>query len=488
MAGETFAFNLLNEDLTQLADSNTSQKVYWLNSQYENISSRLRENPLQFPAFGLGTSDIPANPNDLKGKLVIGNIIQLNELLDLKPQLKEALSNGFGEGSVDLISGGPPCQSFSLAGLRKKECDKNTLPWEFANFVGHIRPKIALLENVTGILRAFKQNGQSYYAWFEVAKAFASKQYVPLCLHINARFAGVPQNRPRFIMIAIREDVYGDLKNTFNEAEKSLFVHGEEFLQNTKEGKDIAYGTLPYFDAQKDSDIQLYKKSFLHHLVGMKEVSVHEAIGDIKFNSHNKQSEFIKYLNETFTSILKNRDKLPNHEERNNTPKVKRRFRIYQITQQCGKDISKEVSLFLKEKQRYISELAWHELKNYKFLLESGEYTKFDTKNDLCQYLAAHATKKQTQKALSASDPAPAALSIPDDICHYDEGELRNLTVREMARIQSFPDDFEFRSKVTTGGQMRRFEVPQYTQVGNAVPPLLGLALGKSVKELLDRL
>lgn len=54
-----------------------------------------------------------------------------------------------------------------------------------------------------------------------------------------------------------------------------------------------------------------------------------------------------------------------------------------------------------------------------------------------------------------------------------------------MARVQSFPDNFVFRSKVTTGGKMRKFEVPQYTQVGNAVPPLLALALGKSIAELL---
>ena len=55
-----------------------------------------------------------------------------------------------------------------------------------------------------------------------------------------------------------------------------------------------------------------------------------------------------------------------------------------------------------------------------------------------------------------------------------------------MARIQSFPDWFEFRSKVTTGGKMRKFQVPQYTQVGNAVPPLLGKALGKVCKEILS--
>ena len=83
--------------------------------------------------------------------------------------------------------------------------------------------------------------------------------------------------------------------------------------------------------------------------------------------------------------------------------------------------------------------------------------------------------------------PAPAALSIPDDCCHYKdtESELRTLTVREMARIQSFPDWYQIRSKVTTGGKMRKFEVPQYTQIGNAVPPLLGLALGKVCSRII---
>ena len=95
-------------------------------------------------------------------------------------------------------------------------------------------------------------------------------------------------------------------------------------------------------------------------------------------------------------------------------------------------------------------------------------------------------SKKQTQRALSPNAPAPAALSIPDDACHYDERCLRTLSVREMARIQSFPDWFTFRSKVTTGGQMRKYQVPQYTQVGNAVPPILGKALGKVCKAFLS--
>ena len=57
--------------------------------------------------------------------------------------------------------------------------------------------------------------------------------------------------------------------------------------------------------------------------------------------------------------------------------------------------------------------------------------------------------REKTPKALVAN--VPAALSIPDDAYHYDEYELRVLTVREIARIQSFLDNFVFRSRVTTG-------------------------------------
>ena len=106
----------------------------------------------------------------------------------------------------------------------------------------------------------------------------------------------------------------------------------------------------------------------------------------------------------------------------------------------------------------------------------------------MARFLKKLYTKKQTQRALRSGLPAPAALSIPDDACHYYESNdmQRTLTVREMARIQSFPDWYQFKSKVTTGGKMRKFEVPQYTQVGNAVPPLLGIGLGKVCKKLLE--
>ena len=74
---------------------------------------------------------------------------------------------------------------------------------------------------------------------------------------------------------------------------------------------------------------------------------------------------------------------------------------------------------------------------------------------------------------------ARTVTTLPDDMIHY--AEPRILTVRENARLQTFPDWFSFKGKYTTGGHRRKYECPRYTQVGNAVPPLLAEAIGETL-------
>lgn len=91
------------------------------------------------------------------------------------------------------------------------------------------------------------------------------------------------------------------------------------------------------------------------------------------------------------------------------------------------------------------------------------------------------------QRGLTVLDPnqlAPTITNMPDDYLHYSEPRI--LTVRECARIQSFPDWYEFKSKYTTGGQLRKKEVPRYSQVGNAIPPLFAQQAGLVLKEMLN--
>ena len=87
--------------------------------------------------------------------------------------------------------------------------------------------------------------------------------------------------------------------------------------------------------------------------------------------------------------------------------------------------------------------------------------------------------KKQALRVLDPDRPAPTITSMPDDLLHYEEP--RTLTVRETARLQSFPDWFSFHGKYTTGGVRRRREVPRFTQVANAVPPLVAQAIGEAL-------
>lgn len=505
MAAETFAFNHLGIDLKNKG-IRPEDKVYWISSQYTRQESveRLKENPNMAIGLKGKVSDLRKidNPDlQLRGSLLIGSILDLNEMLANR-QISSALKNGLGDGEVDLVSGGPPCQSFSMAGLRQHSNERNSLPWAFAEFVKRVHPKLALLENVTGILRPFSIDNKKYYAWYEIAKAFAMEGYVPICLHVNAKYVGAAQNRPRFVMLALRKDIAIKVrKNNQEPALEKAFVRSFDFFKLVKSRNgDLEYGHLEFHDVENGSD--LFNNSIFSHLVthrgeraslskklGEKSnlVTVKDAIDDLHSGGASK-SKYVKYINGTaFKRQSYNDSMLTNHELRANNNRVKARFRLYQLMARVSSKSRQEISHFLR-----IGDKALVQASSLKELLSAGwlmtqqgkKVENLSTKS-LLALLEPLQTKKQTQRALAEDKPAPAALSIPDDACHYHDGTLRTLTVREMARIQSFPDWFEFRSKVTTGGQMRKFQVPQYTQVGNAVPPLLGKAFGKVCKEIL---
>ena len=90
--------------------------------------------------------------------------------------------------------------------------------------------------------------------------------------------------------------------------------------------------------------------------------------------------------------------------------------------------------------------------------------------------------KKRSIIPLDENEKSPTLTTLPDDYIHYSEPRI--LTVREYARIQSFDDWFEFKGKYTTGGKLRRIEVPRYTQIGNAIPPLFAELSGRVLKEI----
>lgn len=91
--------------------------------------------------------------------------------------------------------------------------------------------------------------------------------------------------------------------------------------------------------------------------------------------------------------------------------------------------------------------------------------------------------KKRSVTVLDGNEISPTVTTITDDFVHYSEPRV--MTVRECARLQTFPDWFEFKGAYTTGGKRRVLQTPRYTQVGNAVPPLFAEMAGLALKEVL---
>ncbi|NMC34490.1 MAG: DNA cytosine methyltransferase [Veillonellaceae bacterium] len=499
MAGETFAFNLIGENLQLLADRNSkSGKVLWIKSQYSDrdLRGRLRENPGDFNNGHY--SDLNENTN-FSGKLIIGDIDSLLNYVESNPKILRKLK----QQNIDLLSGGPPCQGFSMAGKRIKDDHKNILPLSFAKFAGSIQPKVILLENVKGITSPFTtEDNVKHYAWLETAKAFSMEGFYPICMLVNSKYFGVPQNRPRFILMAFRDDIFKQLKRSKYQSDKvkQIIINSSSFYNKVHENRSdlnkIRLTDLPLYSIEKSR--VLFNGELLPQLPKIRNdfIFVSDAIGDIasvekEYFLNTIRNDYAINLTHLFRKKpFCSENKLLNHEYRKHNFKVKARFRLYQILSKSNglrAEVMKIISGTNGEQDtiREVFDL----LKEEKFLFLSPEGSEVlrppENISSFKEYLRHIGSRKHSQRALRFDEPAPAQMTIPDDLCHYSPDQLRTLTVREMARIQSFPDWFVFRSKITTGGNQRNFEVPQYTQVGNAVPPLLAYELGKTIKRIL---
>ncbi len=117
----------------------------------------------------------------------------------------------------------------------------------------------------------------------------------------------------------------------------------------------------------------------------------------------------------------------------------------------------------------------------FEFILRNCERNKNIARHIKNQF----GTNKKCLIALNSESPSPTLTTLPDDYIHYTEPRI--LTVREYARIQSFNDWFEIKGRYTTGGKNRVNEVPRYTQIGNAIPPLFVELFGTVLIEYLNK-
>lgn len=328
------------------------------------------------------------------------------------------------QGTVDLIAGGPPCQGFSPAGKRDPNDPRNRMAERYIEVVTLVKPKFLLIENVRGFNSPFSKADDEYAGvpYSEIVKE--RLEGLGYCVEyqiIKSVVFGVPQLRPRFILIAVRKDLDGS-----NKPFDLLWSKRASFLKS--KGLPVS---KPVTVRQAICDLEITGKSLVPatdgNIKGFSQID-YDA-GSVKTSTYTRLMR--KGCSAGFTP---NCLRLPRHGQ-----EVSSRFEA--ILRECRKGIT----LSKEDRERY-------------------------------------GIKKHAVTPLDPERASATLTTLPDDILHYSEPRI--LTVREMARIQSFPDWFAFLGPYTTGGKRRKITCPRYTQVGNAVPPLLAETLGLTLIEL----
>jgi DNA (cytosine-5)-methyltransferase 1 len=341
--------------------------------------------------------------------------------------LRSAYKVNVQKGELDLVVGGPPCQGFSGIGHRrsysveKRALPSNHLYEDMARVIHRLRPKAFLFENVRGLLTArWRDGGDKGEIWEDVKATFSAiPGYVVRHQLLYAKDYGVPQNRPRILLVGFREDV----------------------APSPVTGK-VADGFLPEASGGAPS--------------------MHMLLGDLVDETYrNGLAETPRYPERALTRIQKWLRTDPD------TGMVR------------GKGEAVSEQEYSKHREDIVVKFR-HMLENNGEIPASMKTAKF--------------AQRVLPREWGEGGPTITATSLPDDYVHYCQP--RTLTVREWARLQTFPDYYSFAGKRTTGGIRRAGnpkegifdrEVPKYTQIGNAVPVLLAKAIGDHFSAILSR-
>lgn len=353
---------------------------------------------------------------------------------------------------IDLMIGGPSCQGFSRAGRRDKSDPRNMLFGEYVRVINEMRPKYIVLENVEGFVDMqfmgykgitgieYPDGSVTPYILQSELREIGYSTLEPRIL--NAADYGVPQRRNRIIFIGYREG-----------------LKAPEYPEPTVKPEE--YLTLT------------------------------DAIGDLISNKKQK-SRVCKELTPYQIESIKGRtpakngkpisanEKILNNEYSNISDIVEERFSLFKQGE-SGANLKKRVlekGINIKGKRALIK-LCSEKLG----LSEDDVVALYKSGNVTTEQAEILLTKKNIRQRWSENQPSATVVTIADD--YISPWENRTFSVREMARCQSFDDSFEFLGKRTTGGLRRRVEVPQYTQVGNAVPPLLAKAVVMEIMKVL---
>ncbi|AOG11793.1 DNA cytosine methyltransferase [Agrobacterium sp. RAC06] len=383
-----------------------------------------------------------SDAHELKGQRLEQLVADLANIPELDLQVdKRSRPEAGGGSSIDVLAGGPPCQGFSGIGIRrsysvdKKELPSNRLYVRMADVIRRVRPRVFLFENVRGLLNSrWTRDGGDMIFPDVLAEFRKITGYEVRWSLVFAKDYGVPQNRPRVLLVGIRKDIL----------EKCTF------LEPGRDANDaIACGFLPAGAPGQFPDL-------IDLLDDLIDDSVPPKLHLQEFGPGAFETQ--KYLRPPRTQIQKKLRKAP---------------KWYR-----GKNVSLTEQEYSRHKEDVVAKFEYM-LRNHGRIPEHFKTKKF--------------SQRLLKPQWGEDGPNITATSLPDDYVHF--AQPRILTVREWARLQLFPDWYQFAGKRTTGGIRRagnpregvfEREVPKYTQIGNAVPVGLAEHVGGHFKRILD--
>lgn len=319
------------------------------------------------------------------------------------------------KGEIDLVAGGPPCQGFSInAPIRSLDDDRNHLFKDFLRVVSALLPKAVLIENVPGIISLGKGTVVQ-----QIYKELESMGYHVKHMILFAGHYGIPQMRFRTVFLAF--------KNFSKDIEFPEPTHNSSAVANFKGASQLCFQLDP-----------LFANSLLP------QVTVSQAFSDlpvVDFANKSGVYEYAMPCQNSFQEYLREHSANVTGHLCNKIAKINQERLSFIPQGGSWRDIP--------------FELLPEGLKRARRSDHTKRYGRLHP-NSLCSTI------------LTKCDPHWGSFFHP-----YED---RVITVREAARIQSFPDDYIF-----TGGLTQ-----QYEQVGNAVPPILGREIGIAIKKHLE--
>ena len=348
--------------------------------------------------------------------------------------INKILNERFNVSSVDIVTGGAPCESFSMAGDRKEKDDRNILYKNVLRIARGVSSKMFLFENVKGLFSK-KLDGKVGGMYNHICEEFQSNienqpSYILASeekekVLLKAIEYGVPQARERIFLVGIKggiDAIFSYPKKTHGPGQQYDYVTVRDALMDLPQIKMGEVTDKYNFDI--DSLSEGKRKDFLKLMHGI-DISMPY---DIKYNTNTISSH-----------------KAPGHTDRMIS-------RIKSI--QPGEGMKRAYERLLSEgKQQFADSVFPKKLyaaRNRRLLLDAPSFT-----------VTSHCLDEMLHPVLH-----------------------RALTPREVARLQTFPDWYQFE------GPYVKFhsdpEQDRYEQIGDAIPPLLGYVLGKEVVYTLD--